>query len=308
MDAKKSEQVFDAALGGKEELPEYINIMKAAQFRAKEITRSLNMLTSMKGVKLVFQQLPKHMRRRTMGHNVKRLPQKMREIHLNQLQKSGMPIKNKRPARKWRRKPNNLLKEYANRKRKNIWLETHIWHAKRFHMTEKWGYKLPLKSCDKTFRACYRASLKYCLIQDISYYCSLMLYGKQNLLIEGFKLMTDSSTGLTVGARAFLNSQREGSCIFYNIGKYPFGAIGEVKFIWRPSVNDDRVIWLWAHPSFFDELVDNIINVFNLTKTTREEKKEYHHYNNITHIGLNILKNQFNRFKLTGIYFCFMLI
>jgi hypothetical protein len=31
------------------------------------------------------------------------------------------------------------------------WLETHVWHAKRFHMVERWGYRL--------VRACVRASV-----------------------------------------------------------------------------------------------------------------------------------------------------
>lgn len=299
MEVTKQSKDFDATLEGEEKLPLYINIMKAAQSRAKEVTKTLNMLTSNKGTKLAFQLLPKHMRRRTMSHNVKRLPQKLRAIHFNQLQKSGMPVKTKRPSRKWRRKPTNLLKAYVNRQRKTTWLETHIWHAKRFHMIEKWGYKLPLQSHDKTFRACYRASAKYCLLQDVSYYCNMMLYGDQNVLLEGFKLMTDPSTGLTVGSKAFLNSRREGTCVFYNVGKFPFGAIGEVTFIWKPSVDSDRVIWLWAHPSFFNEFVENILHVFNLLKMHSDFKK-YQYYNVDTRIGLNILKGHFNRFKLTG--------
>ena len=71
----------------------------------------------------------------------------------------------KRPSRKHRRRPSNLLKEYLRRQRRKKWLETHIWHAKRFHMTEKWGYKLALHPNDKSARASYRASVKHCLLQ-----------------------------------------------------------------------------------------------------------------------------------------------
>ena len=71
----------------------------------------------------------------------------------------------KRPSRKHRRRPSNLLNEYLRRQRSKKWLETHIWHAKRFHMTEKWGYKLPLHPNDKGARASYRASAKHCLLQ-----------------------------------------------------------------------------------------------------------------------------------------------
>ena len=46
--------------------------------------------------------------------------------------------KPKRPSRRYRRRPSNLLEEYNRRQRKgSVWLETHIWHAKRFHMADR---------------------------------------------------------------------------------------------------------------------------------------------------------------------------
>lgn len=82
-----------------------------------------------------------------------------------QLRKSGLPPEPKRPSRKFRRRPQNLLLEYNRRQNRFIWLETHLWHAKRFHMTEKWGYKLANFPNDKSFRACYRATANHCLLQ-----------------------------------------------------------------------------------------------------------------------------------------------
>jgi hypothetical protein len=82
-----------------------------------------------------------------------------------QLRKSGLPPEPKRPSRKFRRRPNNLLLEYNRRQKRFVWLETHLWHAKRFHMTEKWGYKLADFPNDKSFRACYRATANHCLLQ-----------------------------------------------------------------------------------------------------------------------------------------------
>ena len=79
--------------------------------------------------------------------------------------KSGPPSKNKCPSRKHRRRPGNLLREYTRRARAHVWLETHIWHAKRFHMGEQWGYKIPLYPNDKGARAAHRAAAKHCLIQ-----------------------------------------------------------------------------------------------------------------------------------------------
>ena len=58
-----------------------------------------------------------------------------------------------------------MLEEYNRRKKKHAWLETHIWHAKRFKMTECWGYKMAEQPCDKGFRAAYRASAQGCIMQ-----------------------------------------------------------------------------------------------------------------------------------------------
>lgn len=71
----------------------------------------------------------------------------------------------KAKSRKARRRHGNLLLEFNRRQRKNIWLETHIWHAKRFHMVKKWGYCLGDRPTYKCYRPCYRAMSSHCLLQ-----------------------------------------------------------------------------------------------------------------------------------------------
>ena len=46
---------------------------------------------------------------------------------------------------------------------------THVWHAKRFHMDEIWGMRLPANVCDKGMRAIARLAKKECLVHDRSY-------------------------------------------------------------------------------------------------------------------------------------------
>ncbi len=77
----------------------------------------------------------------------------------------GENVTTKKPSRKHRRRPQELLSEYNRRQRSHRWLETHIWHAKRFHMADRWGYRLPDFPNDKSFRACYRAAANGCLMQ-----------------------------------------------------------------------------------------------------------------------------------------------
>ena len=122
------------------------------------------------------QQLPRHLRRRAVSHNPKRLPRRLRAAHLSQRTKSGTEPGAapglRRPSRRWRRRPGNLLAEYNRRQRgpgAAAWLETHIWHAKRFHMTRAWGHALPRTPTDKCWRQTYRGLVRGCVAWDCSY-------------------------------------------------------------------------------------------------------------------------------------------
>lgn len=70
-------------------------------------------------------------------------------------------------------------------------------------MIEKWGFKLPKQPCDKSFRACYRATTQHCLVQDLSYNRCLEITGVYDEIILQLTKITDPSIGLTFGAKCF---------------------------------------------------------------------------------------------------------
>ena len=70
-------------------------------------------------------------------------------------------------SRKQRRKTRNLREEYARRQRNHVWLETHIWHAKRMHMTDYHGYRVAKRAADKGVRQAYR-SMQYGCLMSVS--------------------------------------------------------------------------------------------------------------------------------------------
>uniref|UniRef100_A0A336LRL9 CSON001977 protein n=2 Tax=Culicoides sonorensis TaxID=179676 RepID=A0A336LRL9_CULSO len=201
---------YDSSLGGDIKLPTSINAGDFAAAHINEIKSLIHSINNPQNNKIIHQMMPNRMRRRAMTQNPKRLPRKYREIHVAQMSKSGVPTKNKRPSRKYRRRPSNLMKEYARRMRKNIWLETHIWHAKRFHVKELWGYKIPWTPCDRAGRAAYRAVAKHCLVQDISYYGCIEIEGPFSVLKEGFQKICSQECGLTLTANVFIRGNREG--------------------------------------------------------------------------------------------------
>lgn len=286
---QESKKQYDAALGGGQNLPNDINIFKFAAARAKEMEYMEHTIKHPSNTKLVFQKLPIHMRRRVMSHNAKRLPRRLREIHLNQLRKSTTtgegPQQQKRPSRRYRRRPANLQSEYIRRQRRIRWLETHIWHAKRFHMIERWGYKIPDRPCDKSYRALYRASAKYCLLQDVSYYNCIEIHGSYQIVIDGLKQISTTETGLGFWAACYTKGTREGSSMLYNPNSYPYKAIGEVKFMWKPTspAENKRTLWIWCHPSFSSKIFDILKEIFSSSEIT-----------------INNLCYDLNRFRLTG--------
>lgn len=295
---------FDAALGGNENLPNTANSLKFAASRSIEIAAMTESILRPSKTKLIFQNLPVHMRRRVMSHNSKRLPVKFRQGHIEQFKKGGSPPKQRRPSRKHRRRPANLLKEYNRRQKRNIWLETHIWHAKRFHMTERWGHRLAYAPCDKAFRACYRASSAHCLLQDISYYTPIQISGPVEAIKEMFKSLTDHSCGLGICAKAYVTGSREGTIHLYEANTFPYGYIGKISFLWVSSYTSTTTLWLFVHPSQTRD-VENILSNFlstdlNTTEYGVPEKRRKITNHLLDNIQVQVLSGNFNRFRLTG--------
>uniref|UniRef100_A0A3B5MNS3 POP1 homolog, ribonuclease P/MRP subunit n=1 Tax=Xiphophorus couchianus TaxID=32473 RepID=A0A3B5MNS3_9TELE len=216
-----------------------------ARARAAEVSAMLKAATKTTCSSHVFQVLPKHMRRRAMSHNTKRLPRRLRDV-ANRMKRKE-PVKSK--SRKFNR-----------RQRKNIWLETHIWHAKRFHMVKKWGYCLGVRPTYKCYRPCYRAMSSHCLLQDLSYYCCIELKGEEDKLLAALTQLTCKEAGPTFAAAMFLSGARQGSVTVYRAGRYPSDPLGPVTFLWRPQTPGltHRQLWIWAHPALKQDLLPEL--------------------------------------------------
>lgn len=54
-------------------------------------------------------------------------------------------------------------------------------------------------------------------------------------------------------------------------GAYPYGAIGEVTFMWRPRFehSNDRVLWVWCHP----EIRELLLDAFRLPPESAEDSE-----------------------------------
>ncbi|XP_050017192.1 ribonucleases P/MRP protein subunit POP1 [Alexandromys fortis] len=253
--------------GTSQEIPKYITASTFAQARAAEISAMLKAVAQKSSNSLVFQTLPRHMRRRAMSHNVKRLPRRLQELAKKEAEKAAHQKKelSKNKCHKARRCHINRTLEFNRRQKKNIWLETHIWHAKRFHMVKRWGYCLGERPTSKSHRASYRAMTNLCLLQDLSYYCCLELKGKEEEILRALSQMCSTDTGLTFAAVHCLSGKRQGSLVLYRANTYPRETLGPVTFLWKPrkttgDTSEDRQLWIWLHPTL--KLLTSIVWFF----------------------------------------------
>lgn len=77
MESSTENPKFDAMIGGKEEVPFALNLQDFTKYRIEEILMLTETLKESPFKGKAFQRLPKHMRRRQMSHNSKRLPRRL---------------------------------------------------------------------------------------------------------------------------------------------------------------------------------------------------------------------------------------
>ena len=319
-------------------LPAELKVGKFAEARVSEIVELRKEIAVARQGQLPSQQVPRHLRRRAVSHNPNRLPRRLRRAHVAIREKSegkdAAGKKPKRPSRRYRRRPSNLLEEYNRRQRKgSAWLETHIWHAKRFHMADMWGYKVPHFPNDKCFRACHRAAANKCLMRDVSYEPCIQIEGPIDEIVSKLSAV---APGFAQGGQDddVLGGKIEGKTFIYSARKHPqLIAVGEVSYLWRPQEPDKKAmgcLWIFCHPAYYEELKDEIVcEVFhcqavpNNTQNAEEEqppkkrrKKDVNaaklatrnvpfnrapkYHSETGTVTVTLLKDTINRFRLIG--------
>ena len=303
-------------------LPEELQVGRFLTSRSAEIQLLCNEVS--KGVstgKLASQQVTRRMRRRAVSHNPKRLPRRLREAHVNQRNKGCTAVVNngigavKKPSRRWRRRPKNLLAEYNRRQRTTSWLETHIWHAKRFHMATRWGHAVPQTPTDKCWRQTHRAVTSGSVMWDVSYLKLIEMCGDTETLLAGLNRLTDPAT-----EQVFMFGAGERTAVTFRPGQYPGGVVTSLSYFWRPGQPpDSQTLWMWVHPGSYHDLVEIIKEVFHL-KPVEAMKEQDLNCEEVDRVGaskielkltapisykaemisLTLLDNRLNRIRLRG--------
>jgi ribonuclease P/MRP protein subunit POP1 len=160
----------------------------------------------------------------------------------------------KKKSRRVRRRSKSIMEEFGRRQRDKVWLETHIWHAKRMKMETRWGFRVAVKANMKCYRSVYRASQTLSLIHDESYTRTIEISGAESEIVECLRLIFDPLMA-GPGSKRFKGGQRFGGGIVYAGSAWPCGAIGPVEFLWKQETVEQggdgptqRCIWILVHP------------------------------------------------------------
>ncbi|KAI0567084.1 Ribonuclease P/MRP protein subunit Pop1 [Gracilaria domingensis] len=248
-----------------------LDVVDFAVARALELRALRDAASAQSGTRRVYQQLAWHSRRRTMSHSSRRTPARLRAAHAAQLEKQRPPGKSERPpgpkgaerCRKYRKKARFLKAIRRLRSRNPAWLETHIWHAKRFQMGDVGGRHVAASCNDRGYRSAYKAATRASVIHDSSYQDIIEICGD----LMSLKIVLKAVTGPhcnRVTTNPVLKGIRWVSDVVIMDGETP---IGPSDVLWRPSSTlvpheslekDDMKVWLWIYPNLTDNVLKAI--------------------------------------------------
>ena len=245
----------------------------------------------------------RHLRRRTGSHKRRRrhrfprgvesstdceedksdIPQTSEQL---QPQKEKLTSQIKQKCRRARRKP-ALLKQMHScwwqcphqRQQKpekdkdhNNWITTHLWHAKRFHMSYPpiFSWSVPLLHANRGSRASLRLATSQttpkCTIQDATWEiggCAIVLRASQinsssspreqvvnNMLLS----MLEKVTNIKLSDNLITSGYCSAEGLIHEIDSFPAGVVGPGTFMFKP-INDDapnsegHLLSIFVHPA-----------------------------------------------------------
>ncbi|KAH9971933.1 ribonucleases P/MRP protein subunit POP1-domain-containing protein [Lactifluus volemus] len=321
-------------------LPDSIDVEKFVESRSFELRA---MQQAMKNAKAgsthrAWQELPRHLRRRAASHNVRRVPHRLRQKSRAEMGHLRRKILGRSLPKRGKDRRELRTDAFARRQKDKKWLETHVWHAKRMHMANMWGYRLAIKPTEKSFRPSHRASVHGSILHDASYYGLIELRGAQLILSRTLEICCDPS-GAGPASKRFLSGIRGWETAIYEAGSYPFGCIGPIFIIWKATATGShtpqptdasptaskprrnqkrerekkgnmsepqlelpdeaaRTIWIRCHPAIFSLVFSALKEAVSLTLDNMKKSPLY--TQNSYSVEVVDLRDSINVFEITG--------
>ncbi|KDR82747.1 hypothetical protein GALMADRAFT_238256 [Galerina marginata CBS 339.88] len=227
-------------------LPSAIDVEKFVEARAFEIDAMHTAMTtaSASSTHRVWQTLPRHLRRRAASHDVRRVPLRLRDRARAEMDPVRKKALGRSMPKRGKDKRIGRTESFLKRQNDKTWLETHLWHAKRMHMDNIWGYRLAISPTEKSYRPSHRASIHGSILHDASYYSLVEIACQESLLITMLNLFCDPQ-GPGPGSKRYLSGSRVLETYIYKVASYPYDLVAPVTIIWKPlskATSDPEVL------------------------------------------------------------------
>lgn len=144
--------------------------------------------------------------------------------------------------------------KYRKRQIHKTWLPTHIYHAKRAHMTPPreplWRFAVPMAPSIKSYRPTHRASNdRGAIAWDMSYMSTIGLEGDERSLQGLLKALyvggpSDSSAPWSPKGRRWRQGTRVWQGWLYERDCYPLRPIAPTTVVWRYQIADGEIATL----------------------------------------------------------------
>lgn len=178
--------------------------------------------------------------------------------------------------------------KFRKRQIHKTWLPTHLYHAKRAHMTSPkdplWRFAIPMTSTIKGYRPTHRASNdRGAIAWDASYMSSLGLEGAENSIqgvLRALGVGNSSDSEVPWGSRG--QKWRKGARVWqgwlYERDGFPAQPIAPAIVIWRSEEESDkavsenvakkshRQVLIRVHPSTFLQVWEQVIRLAKVQK------------------------------------------
>lgn len=261
-----------------------VKIVDFAKERDSSIDKMISQMENQKSShKRIFQRLPKHLRRRAMSYDVKKIPSDMRPLVEKQVNEAyNAKAANKpggRDPNKYRKHGQNLA---IHRNQEYKWLESHLWHSKRFHMTNLWGWKIPFAPTMKQTRNLVKMTKENCTMRDISYMdiISLSIHLEENNSANTRELLNTAIVSLLKPHSRIENRNHIlfPAELFQQISP-SIESIGPVHLFWV----DDNQLWIICHTLLSSKVQEAL--------TPFEES---------IHLAIELIQGELNIFEIYG--------
>lgn len=248
-----------------------LDVVDFAVARAHELSALRLALRERSGTRRVYQTLSWHARRRTMSHSARRMPHRLRAAHEAQLLKSKAVTPSvrdapgpagKRMLRKYRGRARFLKALRRLRVTRAAYLETHIWHAKRFAMRQLHSFKVAATCRDRGVRSAFRALTRSCVAHDESYLrVAQIVASDSSSVVAVFRRATTADDALRISTQRARTGERiVRNVVLHSPDSTPAG-LSDVLY-----APEGTVAWLWLRPEVADDVLSALEDVCAITE------------------------------------------